>query len=66
MTDLEAMVLNQIREACNEYGGEAWAYCIQDYGSINGKQLSGAISSLSQKGLIVCEGVGKDSIIRIK
>lgn len=46
-------------------GNLVWADCINDAGKpsgVTGKSLSGVVSSLSRKGLIVAEG-GKDACV---
>lgn len=56
-------------EATNN-GEEVWADCIDDNGAehgepVEGKAISGVVSSLSQKGFVICGGRGRDAHVRV-
>ena len=62
-TDLEKMFIEDYKndEFVGDYGWEseearAWVDCFSDGCRLNGKQLSGVMSSLVQKGIIETDG----------
>ena len=68
LTTNEVRVLRALRT--NFYGDEGeyatWANCVNDANEpsgLTGKTLSGVIASLSKKGLVDCEGAGRDATI---
>ena len=70
LTTNETAVLLAI--AFNDFGDgpgtEIWADCINESSKpsgITGKALSGVVSSLANKGFILCYGDGRDACIRI-
>lgn len=69
LTDSETKVLKALRD--NHYGeGECtWAFDVNHSESpsgITGKALAAVIGSLQKKGLISCEGEGRDAAIWTK
>ena len=70
LTDLETKMLQNI--ITNDFGEEPyhviWANC-WDCGKngrfVDGKVASGIISSLSKKGLVLCQGDGEDATIEL-
>jgi len=61
MTNKELEVMRQgILTADHRDGHDAlaavWVGCIQDFTSLRGKEISGVVSSLVQKGLVITDG----------
>lgn len=64
LTPKETQALLQTAEAMKAYSngpqeqfdGEVWSNCIEDYGDLRGKTLSGLIGSLCKKGFLFSDG----------
>jgi len=63
LTPTESQALDQITNSIRSYGNPTWA--CECSGKVSGKRLSGAMSSLSKKCVIRCEGRGKDSTVEL-
>lgn len=61
LTDLEYAALHNLMHS--DYDGPAvWAWCATG-GIVTKSKVSGVVSSLSKKGLVVCDGHGQDATI---
>ena len=67
VTENEKAVLLAIKY--NYFGSYTWANCINDSdkpSGIEGKRLSGVVSSLSKKGFVYVEGSDNEAVIGLK
>jgi len=63
LTNLEYAALHNLLNS--DYDGPAvWAWCAVG-GSVTNGNVGGVVSSLSKKGLVFCEGRGRDAIIGV-
>lgn len=69
LTELELLALRAIDNSeYGEYLDDAiWAWSIADHinASVSKRQIPGIVSSLSQKGLVVCNGDGKEGAVQM-
>jgi len=49
----------------SEAGELVWSWSISDCCTVHRSQIAGVISSLAKKGLVVCEGQGNESTVRV-
>lgn len=67
LTANELAVLNAIDES--EYGDTlrdpVWTFTIEDNSALSGRVISGVVSSLHKKGLVISSGSGRDQQIEI-